>query len=309
MTLLCAASHCAIRGRHVAGCAEPACGKPRHDGHCCRGCLPRPACDGLLLCAIDADAIPDNARNAAQLHDDLALVLIRTGRGEHVTGSSSGAPVPDDAVMDARHAIRGTLVALTRLVAAERGFRVPEDTPQAMAGFLARSATRLAAHPAAGEHATDLHRAARDGRRYAYPSGSDRVYLGLCPARYDDGSVCGARLHARAGEPEIECPGCGVKDTVEQWQRWMGVNAADHLGDIAAAGHLSRLLGRPVSPTTIRAWASKGRIAVARDPHNGRVVYRRDEIEIQAARAWPTEHAAAMRSGPPPAAGHVARPA
>ena len=46
---------------------------------------------------------------------------------EPTSGSSHGAPVPDDDVMETRDAIRNTLVGLCRTIAYERGVTLPDD--------------------------------------------------------------------------------------------------------------------------------------------------------------------------------------
>lgn len=295
--LLCEAN-CAVRGRHIGEC-------DRRDA--CRGCQPRQAADGLRLCIVHADRVAADARDTVALHADLALVLIRRGRGgEGVSGSSSGAPVPDEDVMEARAAIRSTLIQLTKVITSERGVRAPlamrgrkpyiDTRPEALGPFVARHARWLAAHTNAGRYANLLHEATHgDVCRIAYPVTSDRIYIGDCPLVRmdidDDASICGARLYQRAGEPAIQCGGCGTVDNIEQWQSWM-VGEVDGVTDAyAIAAHLSLQWMRPVDPALIRQWCSRGRIHPVMEPdptdHNGqrwRVVVddkRRTQYEIE----------------------------
>lgn len=263
MTLLCIADHCGIKGQHTPDCTQPDC----------RGCLPRPAADGLRLCEVDTRRLVEDARTAAILHEDLALTLIRKGRGgEKTSGSSSGAPVPDDDVMEARAAIRATLVSLCRLIADERGHQLPDDDVLSMGQYIARNAVWLAGHPAADEHARDLRDVAGDprNRRLAYPAGTDRLYIGDCPLVVADldgvESVCGTRIYQYADQHLIGCTGCGTDETVEWWQTRICGDAAATVDAYAGAADLSMRWQRPVDPALIRKWASLGKPRIEQLP-------------------------------------------
>ncbi|ATO14674.1 hypothetical protein CO540_13245 [Micromonospora sp. WMMA2032] len=280
---LCVAEHCYTPRQH-----GPAC-----PGGDCRGCLPRLAADGLRLCAVDVRRLAEDARTAAILHEDLALTLIRRGRGgERVAGSSSGAPVPDDEVMEARTAIRATLVGLARLIAGERGHALPADDIAAIGEFVARNDRWLAAHEAADEHARDLRDIASDPRtrRLAYPAGSDRLYIGDCPLvlRDLDGveSVCGERLYVYGAHHLVHCAGCDTEETVEWWQKQLVGEVAATVNAYDAAAHLSLRWSRSVDPSVIRVWASRERVGRHGQDAKGRTLYDLDELIAQATSAW-----------------------
>lgn len=282
MTLLCIADHCGIPGQHTTDCVDPSC----------RGCLPRLAADGLYLCEVDTRRMAEDARTAAVLHEDLALTLIRRGRGgERVASSSTGAPVPDDEVMEARTAIRATLVSLVRIIAAERGSHLPVDEISALGGYVALHARWLAAHRAADEHARDLRDVASDPRtrRLAYPSGSDRLYIGDCPlvVRDLDGveSVCDTRLYVYGANHLVHCSGCGTSETVEWWQHKLVGDAPAEVDAYEAAADLAMRHHRDVDPALIRKWASLGK--VTRKGRQGtRTLYDLGEVREYAARIW-----------------------
>lgn len=251
--LFCVADHCRIVGQHGDDCP----------GGDCRGCLPRRAADGLRLCEVDTRRLVEDARTAAGLYDDLALTLIRRGRGgERVASSTSGAPVPDDEVMEARQAIRATLVSLCRLIAEERGSHLPADAITALGAYVGQHAVWLAAHGAADEHARDLRDIASDPRtrRLAYPASTDRLYIGDCPlvVRDLDGveSVCGTRVYQYGERQLIGCDGCGTDETMEWWQRQIVGEASAMVDAYAAAVDLALRFHRPVDPGLIRKWAS-----------------------------------------------------
>ncbi|MEV7267078.1 hypothetical protein AB0N38_26300 [Micromonospora aurantiaca] len=266
---LCVAEHCYTPRQH-----GPAC-----PGGDCRGCLPRLAADGLRLCSVDVRRLVEDARTAAVLHEDLALTLIRRGRGgEKVAGSSSGAPVPDDEVMEARSAIRATLVALCRVILNERGIGWPADEVTAMSAYVEQHHVWLAAHPAADEHARDLRDIASDPRtrRLAYPAGSDRMYIGDCPLEVTvidpephtppRREVCGERLYVYGAHHLVHCAGCDTEETVEWWQKQLVGEATALVDAYAGAADLAMRWNRPVDPALIRKWASLDKPRVERLP-------------------------------------------
>lgn len=288
---LCAAPHCAIRNRHRDTCQHVDCPPACPDGRC-GGCLPRWAADGLALCDVDTRRLAEDAIKLADQYLGLEAGIIRTGGGdrEKTTGTSSGAPVPDDEVLELRARIGALLNAVTRLIADERGITRPvigatapdlaehrrdpaalvahrADDPRPAAEFIARHAEWLAAHRYGPTIARDLRAIAGDGRTWAlaYPAGSDRMYVGDCPAIVadDDGTetTCGARLYQHAGQPLIACTGCGVEDTIEQWRRWI-VGEAGGQGDAyMIAAHLAQTWMRPVDAAAVKKWAQRGHIA------------------------------------------------
>lgn len=253
MPILCVAAHCGIPHHHTDDCTDPGC----------RGCLPRLVADGLRLCEVDTRRLAEDAHTAARLHDDLALRLMPGGRGgEKVATSSSGAPTVDGEVVEARSAIRATLVSLCRLIAEERGSHLPADATEALGAYVAHHAVWLAAHGAAGEHARDLRDIASDPRtrRLAYRAGSDRLYIGDCPLIVRDlegvESVCGTRVYQYGERQLIGCDGCGTDETVEWWQREIVGDASATVDAYAAAADLALRFHRPVDPALIRKWAS-----------------------------------------------------
>lgn len=310
--LLCAAPagppHCGIRGRHLDGCDHLLCGERCVCG--CSGCLPRVAADGSRLCFVCGDRIPADADRAAELYGDLGLQLI----GQRVGGERSGgtgAPVPNDEVMEARAAIRATLVGLARLITRERGFGLPtvwsvERLPRgfigpprrlvfsdrrvsSLAAFVGRSAQWLAAHPDAGKHSKDLRDLVTDRRtfRLAYPvGGRDRLYIGQCPLPGSDGGVCGTRLYQRADDRLVTCSGCEVFGSIEWWQGQLAEQPGAIVDASAGAAYLSAQWMRPVDPGVIRLWAHRGHVqSVGRDPR-GRAEYNLADLVARAKRVW-----------------------
>jgi hypothetical protein len=171
---LCARPGCSIRGRHAEDCPGE-----------CAGCLPARAADGLRLCPRCADHIGRDARQAADLYDELALRLLGgTGLGDKVTGTP-GARLPDPRAVDMRTEIRHVLVGWCRIVSEERGLSLPPDLPPALGEYLTRHAAWLAATPYADEVADELHSLRSRAWSVAYPEGARRVSPGPCPDTVD----------------------------------------------------------------------------------------------------------------------------
>ncbi|MEU4640841.1 hypothetical protein [Micromonospora sp. NPDC023814] len=273
MTSLCVADHCGIRHQHQPDCPNP---------QTCPGCLPRPAADGLRLCEVDMRRLAEDARTAAVLYEDLALTLIRRGRGgERVAGSSTGAPVPDDEVMEARQAIRATLVSLVRIIADERGLQTPADEVSALGAYVAHHAVWLAAHPAADEHAKDLRDIAGDGRnwRMAYPAKANRTYAGRCTfVDGETGVECGTEVFARPGELTARCEVCGEDYDIAVRQDEMRAALLDAVARPVEIASITLRLGTPVAYSTIAAYAQQGRIEPRGQDGRGRVLYRVGDV-------------------------------
>lgn len=168
---LCASPRCRLPGRHAEGCDQPTC----------RGCLPARAADGLRLCTVCARRIGENATRAAELYDDLALVLKAAGRGERSSNKPGSGGPPRDAVVEQRATIRHVLVSWCRLVSEERGISLPGNDTGDLAAYLVRHAEWLAACDYADEVADELAGLASRAYGLAYPSGSRRIRVGPCP--------------------------------------------------------------------------------------------------------------------------------
>jgi len=171
--LFCAKPNCRAFGRHLPDC----------DGEDCRGCQPRPAADGLLLCIVDTERIGTDATTIADLYDELAYSVMPSGngQGQPIGRSSDGPPAPRDKVVNIRTEIRHVLASWCRLVGEERGHQLPADEVSAMGAYVAKHATWLAAHGVAGEVAEELGSLRRRAWSVAYPNGTKVMEVGPCP--------------------------------------------------------------------------------------------------------------------------------
>lgn len=364
MSVLCVRVGCALPRRHRDGCSNRE--NDDHGPDACGGCAPAQAADGLILCTLHADQIPEDALTCARLHTDLELQLRRQGRGEHTSGSRDRSNMPDQDVMDARHHIANLLAGMVELMVWERGFTPPDvhasaiatrdstsdsararledfgvggrssiDTAkrtatdvEVLAGYIAGHSAWFAAHADAGKHSLALHDVARgkivvgkgDDKRplavwsLAYPSRSkDFQEIGSCPLLLSslDGEeeVCGGRVVWYPEQSSLAyCDGCDQAETIEWWRLKIMGNPDAVLDTVAAAAWLSDRWRRPVLPSQIANWASRGKLPRLTekvegkdDPQpvkdaRGRQLYRLDELEATAKR---------MFGDPPPASGRA----
>jgi hypothetical protein len=158
----------------------------------------------------------------------------------------------------------------------------------AMAEYLARSEKWLAAHRGAAEHAKDLRDVASDRRnwRLAYPSGTDRLYIGDCPRPREDDAPCGTRLYQQADRGEITCGGCGYTDVVEWWQRAIVGEAHGQVDSYAIAAYLSMRWHRPVDASLIWKWAERGHVERLGQDERRRTLYDLEQCREYAERIW-----------------------
>lgn len=236
MTLLCASPRCRIPGRHTDACATETT---------CRGCAPARAADGLQLCPRCTSGIGRDAQRAAALDPDLALALI--GQAEPGSRGDHGGISLADAAVEARTLIRAVLSSWCRLIAEERGIRLPgvwtydrlptgvhgplrpvwrvNDSLPGMAAYIATHATWLAAHPAAAEAADEMANLASRAFGAAYPSGTRIIPIGACPAVDHDQMPCVGQIRALLRQEASMLPSavaCDTDDTHEwtadQWR-------------------------------------------------------------------------------------------
>lgn len=182
MTLaLCVVPGCASRGRH-----QPQC----DDGRC-RGCLPRRADDGLILCRHHTLLIAEDAVTAARLHDVLADQLTVTGLpGEKTSGSRNPGLKINPAVIDARIYIKVILTSWTRMIADVRGVTTPGGDIPSLGLFVARHAVWLAAQPdTAADTSTELRDLVHGAYPLAYPSGTRIFDVAPCPSEGCPGTL------------------------------------------------------------------------------------------------------------------------
>lgn len=208
---LCIAPMCIARGKHH-----------QCDDDRCRGCLPRRADDGLVLCRHHTLLIAEDAVTAAVLFDALADRLAASGLpGEKTSGTRTPGLKINVFAVDARILIRHTLASWTTLISEIRGITLPADDTGSLGAFVARHAVWLAAQPdTAADVSTELRGLVREAYPIAYPSGTRVFDVAPCPT---DG--CPGTLRAVLRRSDALLPAavvCG-QDPAHTWtaDRWI----------------------------------------------------------------------------------------
>jgi hypothetical protein len=261
---LCVASHCHIPRHHTPDCP---------DWDACAGCQPARADDGLLLCIRCTTRLGQDAERAGRIYAELANSLIRSGVGGEHRGSSTGAPVPDDAVADAREDLWDALVTLARRISHERGVTMPparvamgavriatrfdgstvldrngqpvtrtvvrpSTALESVSAFVSLHAGWLAAQPDAGKIADQLHDLGRPGGepwRLAYPSRATRLYIGDCPVTLADLDGNQSTCGERIYlEPDQPLITCPGCEMQETVEQWQRWIVGEHGGQVDA---------------------------------------------------------------------------
>lgn len=221
-TALCVVPICMARGRH----------RPQCDVDGCRGCLPRRADDGLVVCRHHTLLIAEDAITAARLFDALAAQLAATGLpGERTSGSRDPGLKINVAALDARISIRHTLAGWTTLIADERGIGLPADDTGSLGEYVARHAVWLAARPVAADVSVELRGLVREAYPIAYPSGTRIFDVAPCPT-----SGCPGTLRAVLRRSDALLPASVVcsHDGDHAWSadRWLALGR--HIRGMAA---------------------------------------------------------------------------
>lgn len=297
---------CASKGLHLPSCGAgdcacachtnpafpPPCDIPggcRHDvAPDCRGCKPRAAMPGAVVCLVCWERTTEALAGIGELYDDLLTPARRPARDGVKTGKPAPSlPLAPEASM-ARDLIREILTEWVGVLAGpaeptkarrdawnaarnawETG-RGPEPEPLPD-GPYGRGITRPTSDdphvtlPVVSRHAEwlltqadhadqfvhDVLTLTRHSQRTVKPGAPDGVMIGFCPTVTDEGP-CGKAVRAVAGSPVIVCRGCGTKGDAATWRRLLNVAAppATDTGEPADDGG-------PVAPAaTIAAWLS-----------------------------------------------------
>lgn len=141
-----------------------------------------------------------------------------------------------------------------------------DDTVPDLAAWLRRHLSWIADHPAGGELVDEITDAVERARR-AVDLPPARIYCGPCPD-------CGADLYARPDRAVVACRECGTRHDIEALRTALLDAARATLATAAeVARALPRLLGRDLSPNTVRTWAHAGKLAKRAPDARGRPQY------------------------------------
>lgn len=257
-------------------------------GPTCKACT-RPVADSAYLCQGCTDRLARDLGDIGALAEEVQTTRLRQSRtGGQATGvlsRSSEKPLPwDERAAEVADVLRSTVVAWARVVAEERGRRLPENTMTDLGRYLLANLEWLRHHDAADECADEIGHVVALARR-TVDRHQERAYAGPCRADLDqtetDGpACCTAELYVQRGARTVDCPHCGSQHDVDARHRWLLGIAADQL---VTATDLSRFLsayGEPLTAERIRQWAARGLLVPHGKDQRGRPTYLvRDAVE------------------------------
>jgi hypothetical protein len=150
------------------------------------------------------------------------------------------------------------------------------NTLPELARWLLRHPTWIRSHSAAGELHRDVMRDIGRAER-AIDRPEDRVYLGTCsaPVVIDEMEIdCPQDLYAIKGADYYTCFACGMRHDVQRRREVLLAAVEDQVAHAGALASTLTALGVPMADSTIRAYASKGRITHVSKDSQGRPQYR-----------------------------------
>ncbi|PXY33568.1 hypothetical protein BAY59_10830 [Prauserella coralliicola] len=125
--------------------------------------------------------------------------------------------------------------------------------------WLAEHPTELAAFWDAGKMYRDIRSIVSTVERAV--NRDDLRYVGVCSAALDGGGECDEDLYARADRAKVTCRQCGTQHDVAYRRQKLSEAIEDQLATAAECSRIApNLIGRELSSSTIRNWASEGKL-------------------------------------------------
>lgn len=270
----------------------------------------KPVADNAYACAHCARQLRTALQTIVELSGDLQNAVTRqTAMGSRSEARSTAERPPpfDPKASEVAADLRNTVTTWVRHIDDERGLTWPErpiigplecDIVEPLCAHascarirasrrpptIADTARWLSGHVEWIRHRREAPEVIGDLRRVArrlavtVDRPADRVYIGRCGG-LEDPNGCQADLYARPGADTVQCRECGNVWGVPEQRKWLLDVAKDQL---ATATEISRFLTQnrehPVAASTIRWFASKGRIAARGHNQLKRPVYRVGDV-------------------------------
>lgn len=194
------------------------------------------------------------------------------------TGHTDSGPLWDERASRATRALHDVLATEVHQLPIP-GQRQPIDTIAALAAHLQVNLDAIRNSDRASTALDTLDRAVKRARR-AIDRPADLVYGGPC-------DQCSSDMYTHGNAPRFVCPTCGTVYGFEERRAWLLSATADSLLTATEASRaLAGLIGRDLSPNTIRTWARAGRLT-AHGQHGDRPLYRVGDL-VTLARTTPT---------------------
>lgn len=182
------------------------------------------------------------------------------------------SPVPFEARASTTSAVLlDTLLAWVERIATERGIDAPPpelfrpmNTWTVVGAWLCAQVPWLRTSPLGPDAVSKLH-AVLAMVRGVVDRPADLFYAGPCSGTVTDEAgverTCGSDLLARPGKTEVTCKECGATYPLSDRRQWLLAKVEDMLLSATDLARAIDGLGVDVTPTLIRKWKERGRLA------------------------------------------------
>lgn len=256
----------------MQACSSPGCDKQAQNDAVCRSCS-----DNLFH---DLKSIPD-------LWAELEITRRRLAKTAHEQVGSRSATQPLFWNEEAAQAATDLAAVLNAwaLDIHNHGDYSPHDPlamcilhPAHTAAWLARNFQALLRLEDVGEF-TDVLVNAIIRARKVIDRPPDRLFAGRCNTPdQDTGEICREPIYGIPGRETAKCSQCKKQHDLDQRRAAMLANIEDQVAHSGLLSGLVTTLGVPIASSTIRYYASKGRIKVISVDAQRRPLYRIGEV-------------------------------
>jgi len=245
-----------------------------------------PCGDDAYLCRTHTDDLTRDLQAVPDLVAELETTITRQDRiaAERHGGRSAERPLPfnlraSETASNLNTTINAWALDVSRLAEDERD-RLSEHhyaDSAAVASWLARNLHTLRQHPEAGIAFDELTHAVLEARR-SVDRPLERVFAGPCGEPLADGTDCREDLYAAPGKSHATCRGCGARHDMQERRDWMLSCIEDQVAYSGLLAGLVSNLGVQIGSSTIRRYASAGRIHAISVDAKRRPLYRIGDV-------------------------------
>jgi hypothetical protein len=245
-----------------------------------------PTGDAGQLCRTHTDDLTRDLQTVPDLVQELEITRTRQARitAEKHGGRSAERPLPWNehaaaCASDLNTTLNAWALDTSRLAEDERDHLDEHhytDTT-AIAAWLTRNLPTLRQHQEAGQAFDELTHAIREARR-AVDRPLERIFAGQCLEEHEDGWVCREDLYAAPGKTTATCKVCGARHDMAKRREWMLACIEDQVAYSGLLAGLVSNLGVQIGSSTIRRYASAGRIKVISVDAKRRPLYRIGDV-------------------------------
>jgi hypothetical protein len=228
----------------------------------------------LMLCNDCTTALRIELGDVPALLADLDITRSRQDQlvaryGNGPSGSENPLPFKvhvAEVVWVLHHTLYSWVTTLDGGEPAPRGrfpFAIP--TSGALSRYLLSRIHRIRVRVDAAQLADEITSAIHQARHAIDRPNDQRAFLGPCGAQLPDATTCRHEVYGVAGKPAIRCPACGAVHNVAERQSWLLDIAQDRLGSTTEIAGFLRTAGVQCTPSMIRNYVARGRLAPAPD--------------------------------------------